>query len=236
VPSPDIAAARGFTLIELLVTITLVILLLALLSPALQGARESARAVQCMSNQGQFVGGFTLFAIDNKGRLPPVYGPTLGGVTPTWYNEFGIARYIKNISRRLKCPTAANAPPTIGVNCYSTNRGGVFGPYDWDARVSTSRKLAALPPGTLLTGDTDDNVGVILSPSPNGPYYLLGGSDYDGDGVIDTGRSLHFARIYNNLRFRHHARDIAQVACADGGVRKVTLELWLSNDNGLWGP
>lgn len=65
---------RKFTLIELLVVIAIIAILAAMLLPALQRARESARASACASNQKQIALSSIQYAGDNADFLPHTAG------------------------------------------------------------------------------------------------------------------------------------------------------------------
>lgn len=72
VDRPDSVTKRagGFTLVELLAVVAIILVLLALLFPALSGAREAGRGAVCLSNVSQLSKACLLFAADNIGYFP----------------------------------------------------------------------------------------------------------------------------------------------------------------------
>ena len=60
---------NGFTLVELLVVIGIIALLIAILLPMLNNAREQARRTICVNNVRQLTMAWMMYANDNKGRI-----------------------------------------------------------------------------------------------------------------------------------------------------------------------
>jgi len=93
-PQRTAGRREGFTLIELLVVVTVIIVLLALLTPALDKAIYAAEKVDCLSRQRVLISAANTYAIDQKKYLPPNAIPGKGSATAydlrTWFDDNGV--------------------------------------------------------------------------------------------------------------------------------------------------
>ena len=92
---------KGFTLIELLVVISIIALLLSILMPGLQRAKELASGVVCTNNEKSLCTAWVMYAEDNDSNI--VGGSTYksGNQRPTPYRWVTLFSAAANWPRRF---------------------------------------------------------------------------------------------------------------------------------------
>jgi prepilin-type N-terminal cleavage/methylation domain-containing protein len=151
---PHPRSNNGFTLVELLVVIGIVALLVAMLLPALNGARQRAMATQCLSNLRQLGQAMVMYSVENKGFVIPSYtmtGVTGGADVPLegWAPILDRDGYIKgkrqNDSSVFVCPAMLDIEGMAGGQT-GTDPGKPKGWMDWpNLRLGTMNVPTTIP-------------------------------------------------------------------------------------------
>jgi prepilin-type N-terminal cleavage/methylation domain-containing protein/prepilin-type processing-associated H-X9-DG protein len=184
-----ISAKQGFTLVELLVVITIIGILVSLMLPAVQAARETGRLIQCQNNLKQY--GLALqnyheennsFPIGNASNFTPVTNP----INPDrWYGF-----------------QAALLPYLEEQNVYLLVDYG----YNGDCFQMANSVSPDKDPGNrcaLVDQCPDDpNKGKIWFAYPGYGHHactnylgMMGTSDSANDGILFSGNSVSLAQV-----------------------------------------
>ena len=144
----------GFTLVELLVVIGIIALLIAMLLPALNKARQAAISIQCQANMRTLGQSFLLFGSTRGGRMPGSghrIAPT--GSSITWIDimnteHFKVTDYITRLTppkanAKIYCPLLFTQTLSTTNRCYAINRYAVepFGTVDYTYNVTPPSKM-----------------------------------------------------------------------------------------------
>jgi prepilin-type N-terminal cleavage/methylation domain-containing protein/prepilin-type processing-associated H-X9-DG protein len=199
--------ARGFTLIELLVVMTIIILLAALLLPALGRAGAKGRQIHCLGNLKQIGAGFHLFANDHGDRFPMQVSTNEGGALE--FNQFApdVAGLFTWTFRNFQVLSNELITPKLLV-CRADHRPAAssFATLT-DRQVSyfAGRNAEPRQPNSVLAGD-DNLTNATAAPSTPSPApaeisfgwtrarHDLRGNVLFADGRVELRRSLSLRR------------------------------------------
>jgi prepilin-type N-terminal cleavage/methylation domain-containing protein len=180
----------GFTLIELMVVISIISVLIGLLLPAVQKAREAATRAQCQNNLHQIGLAFQMYHM-NWDNLPPT---RLSDLHATW--AVLIMPYIEQGN--------LYAQWSIPMTYYDQTDVARLTPVP--TYFCPSRRSATSPPGHSISGDQNDDIGGGLGPfvpGALGDYAVCTGTDNcdgcDCDGFAFNGAFRAAQNQYGQL-------------------------------------
>ena len=141
------AHAQGFTLVELLVVITIIAILIALLLPAVNAVRGSARAAKCQNRLSQIGKGFLNYEANGNGKVK----------AGSW--QLDIRPFIEESEGVFVCPDL----DTDETNSYGMNSEGAWlDGGDGGKVLVTESHSATIDIGAVLDATTGTCDGTTL--------------------------------------------------------------------------
>lgn len=206
----------AFTLVELLVVIAIIGILVALLLPAVQAAREAARRSQCVNNLKQVALAVHNYH-DSRGELPPCrvgdYMMTWAAFVLPFIEERAVADAVDPLASYALQSDTVRLSPIATYRCPSRA---------YDAEVWESTATNPLPPG--IKGDY-----VAMSST----FFLTGDLGQFHDGAIVGGRITSGGGAGLNRRIQDYQSRTSFRKIADGLSKTFLIgEEKFANTNG----
>lgn len=225
------ATTRGFTLVELLVVIAIIGILAALLLPAVQAARESARRSQCTSNLRQEALAMHLFH-DAHGALPIGFNECCWG---TW--QMIVLPYLEETAM-------FNAYQNFGGAVSSSPR--YFDPPNFANVTSKRIRVASCPSDQMRMQNGDSGMtkhnyvvnfgstGIVNGAMANNVYFapLVNGVIHEG-APFQNRKPVPFAQITDGLNCTLLMAEVVQALGIDASKLDVRGLTWWGDAAGF---
>lgn len=229
---------KGFTLVELLVVIGVIAVLIGLILPAIERAREQAKSVVCASNLTQLYHAEVIYADMYNNYVIPAEGGTGSSTQYWWWGTrvlgavFGFdgsyktssqkLQILSQINKILNCPANERNPVSgvayAGDYCYNQNLGDIRGENPHSSVYPLYASWAFFKRSNQVPG----NVLVLIDAAP-----IIAADDDHFDGLSDLLASS-LARPYPRAGNPHSGK--ANMLFFDGSVRLANssaLQNWM---------